>query len=138
MPSLLPMSSNYKKSNELSFTNVIGIDSHTGNDDNNSTDVQDFLSTLSNLRLNNNNRVMIAHLNINSLRNKFDMLSEIVASKLDILLVSETTLDNSFSTAAFFMPGFSKPVRLDRSSHGGGLILYPKNITFKLFINSGS
>ena len=63
------MPSNYKKSNVLSFRNAIGIGSHPGNDDNNSTDVQDVLSTLPNLRLNNNNRVMIAHLNINSLRN---------------------------------------------------------------------
>ena len=74
-------------------------------------------------RLNNNNRVMIAHLNINSLRTKFEMLPEIVASKLDILLISETKLDNSFSTAAFFVPGFSKSVRFDRSSNGDGIIL---------------
>ena len=61
------------------------------------------------------------------------MLFEIVASKLDILLASEAKLDNSFSTAAFFMSGFSKPVRLDRSSNWGGLILYIReNITFKL------
>ena len=59
------------------------------------------------------------------------MLSEIVASKLDILLVSETKLDNSFSTTAFFMPGFSKPVRLDRSSSWGRIIMYIReNITY--------
>ena len=75
------MPSNYKKSNVLSCNNVIGIESHTGNDDNNYTDVQDVFS---NLWLNHHNRVMIAHLNINRLRIKFEMLSEIVANNLDI------------------------------------------------------
>ena len=43
---------------------------------------------------------------------------------LDLLLVSETKLDDSFPSAQFLMSGFCKPYRLDGCSNGGGLILY--------------
>ena len=43
------------------------------------------------------NHIIIAHLNINSIRNKFDMLKEIIGNTIDILLMSETKLDNTFS-----------------------------------------
>ena len=39
---------------------------------------------------------MIAHLNINSIRNKFEMLKEVVGSKTNNLLISETKLDDTF------------------------------------------
>ena len=41
-------------------------------------------------------KLIIAHLNINSLRNKFDFLSCIIEENVDILLISETKLDDSF------------------------------------------
>ena len=43
---------------------------------------------------------------------------------LDLLLVSETNLDDSFPTTQFLMSGFCKPYRLDRCSNGEGLLLY--------------
>ena len=40
---------------------------------------------------------------------------------------------SSFSSASFLIPGFSKPVRLDRSSNGGGIKLFTReNITIKV------
>ena len=54
------------------------------------------LSILDRVRLNNADRLLIGHLNINSLTNKFEMLSEIVDDKLVILLVSETKVDHLF------------------------------------------
>ena len=50
-------------------------------------------SKLHELRKNNPFRVIIGHLNINSIRNKFDPLKEIFKDNIDILLVSETKLD---------------------------------------------
>ena len=44
----------------------------------------------------NPNRIIIAHLNINSVRNKFEMLKEVVGSKTNNLLISETKLDDTF------------------------------------------
>ena len=61
---------------------------------------------------------------INSIRNKFDMLSDLIKGYIDILLVSETKIDSSFPTPQFLMPGFLPPFRLDRSKNGGGLLLY--------------
>ena len=76
------------------------------------------------LRLKNTNRIIFSHLNINSIRNKFEDLINLITPYVDILLVSETKLDESFPLKQFFIEGYSPPFRLDRSSHGGGLLLY--------------
>ena len=59
------------------------------------------LSILDRVRLNNADRLIIGHLNINSLRNKFRILREIVQDKSDILLVSEAEVDPSFPSSRF-------------------------------------
>ena len=82
---------------------------------------------LENLRGKNKNRPIIAQLNINSLRNKFGFLSSHITKYVDILLLSETKLDDSFPTAQFLLNGFCKPYRLDRSSNGGGILLYVRD-----------
>ena len=51
---------------------------------------------LNKLRRTYKNNLIIAHLNINSIRNKFDLLKELVSIKIDILMISETKLDSSF------------------------------------------
>ena len=53
-------------------------------------------SVLKKIQLFNVNMVVIRHTNINSIRNKFDMLSSMVKDNIDILMVSETNLDSSF------------------------------------------
>ena len=50
-----------------------------------------------------------------------------VINNIDVLLVSETKLDDSFPTAQFLLDRFSKPYRLDLCSNGGGLLLYIKD-----------
>ena len=82
---------------------------------------------LENLRVKKKNRPIIAQLNINSLRNKFGFLSSHITKYVDILLLSETKLDDSFPTAQFLLNGFCKPYRLDRSSNGGGILLYVRD-----------
>ena len=66
-------------------------------------------------------KLIMGHLKINSVQNKFDALSLIVKNNVDILMISETKLDDSFLTAQFLRHGFSAPYRLDRSSKGGGV-----------------
>ena len=68
----------------------------------------------------------MSHLNINSFPDKFDALSLIVKNNVDILMISETKLDDSFPTAQFLLHGFSTPYRLQRNSKGGGILLYIK------------
>ena len=79
---------------------------------------------LKSLRCNNLNKLVFAHLNINSIRNKFEIPSEQVRGNVDVLMVSETKKDDSFLFGYFLIHGFSPPYRLDRDSKGGGIILY--------------
>ena len=81
------------------------------------------LKALTNIRL-KNRKPIIGQLNINSIRNKFDFLCSEINPNLDLLIVSETKLDDSFSTVQFLMSDFCKPYRLDHFSNIGGLLLY--------------
>ena len=50
------------------------------------------------LRLKNVNKLIIANLNINSLRNKFKFLIFLIKDDIDVLMISETKLDEIFPT----------------------------------------
>ena len=52
------------------------------------------------------------------------MLSDQIKGNIDVLLVSETKIDDSFPIRNLFIDGFSTPYRLDRNSNGGGLMLF--------------
>ena len=82
------------------------------------------LFTIKNLRLINLNRVIIGNLNINSLPNKFNQLKELVLKHVDILVLTETKLDDSFPNSQFLVDGFSEPFRIDRNRSGGGVMIY--------------
>ena len=73
------------------------------------------LDKLKELRLDNPKNLTLTYLNINSVRNKFDSLQEIVMGKVVILIVAETKIDASFLTAQFPAEGYHKPYRLDVS-----------------------
>ena len=51
---------------------------------------------LKDIRKKNLRNIVIGHFNINSLRNKFDLLVEQIKGIIDVLDVSETKLDDSF------------------------------------------
>ena len=76
------------------------------------------------IRIKNIHNIIIAQLNINSLRNKIDSLAKSVISNIDILLITETKVDDSFPVTQFLIHGFGTPYRIDRNSNGGGIILY--------------
>ena len=99
--------------------NISPIDSETPNNN-----FQDDMLVLKNLRVSYPNNIIIGHLNINSIRNKFEMLSMSVAQYVDILMLSETKLDSTFPSIQFLINGFSVPHRLDRNSKGGGILLH--------------
>ena len=75
-------------------------------------------------RKKNLNKLIIAHLNVNSLRNKFELLKEQIQDNIDILMIYETKIDASFPIGQFFLNGYSTPFRLDRNAYGGGILLY--------------
>ena len=80
----------------------------------------------------------MGHLNINSIRNKFDALSLIVKNNVDILIISETKQDDSFPTVQFLLHGFRAPYRLDRKSKGGGILLCIREDIPSRLLNSKS
>ena len=55
-----------------------------------------FLNELKATRLANINRLMIGHINTNSIRNKFEMHLNSIKGNLDILMISEIKLDSTF------------------------------------------
>ena len=89
----------------------------------NTSNEADFTVTL---RLNRSkySKNIFSHLNINSIRNKFENLKEVVSNYVDILVIAETKIDKSFPTAQFIIERFHKPLRLDISDKRGGLLVY--------------
>ena len=72
-------------------------------------------------------KLIFGHLNINSIRNKFFEISEILHNNYcDIFGLTETKLDESFSNAQFHVNDFSL-YRNDRNEHGGGIAFYIKS-----------
>ena len=78
---------------------------------------------------------MIGHIYINSIRNKFEMLSNNIKGNLDILMLSKTKLglwlDSTFPSNQFTIEGYSlftshysAPIRFNRNCRGGGIFLY--------------
>ena len=87
----------------------------------------DFDTLLRNIRIQNLGRIIVATLNINSIRNKFDQLKLSVMGNIDVLVITETKLDDSFPAANFMLDGFSKPYRRDRNANGGGVLIYVRD-----------
>ena len=76
------------------------------------------------LKRKNSDRVIIGHININFIENKFEALVALVKNKVDIIMITETKIDDSFPKNQFLMEGYSTPFRLDRNAHGGGIMIY--------------
>ena len=69
---------------------------------------------------------IVSHLNINSLRNKCNDLSDLFSDKLvELLFISETKLHSTFRQGPFYVLGY-KHFRKERIAHGGGILAYSK------------
>ena len=91
---------------------------------------------LKDVRIKNLNRIVLAHLNINSLRNKFDLLIDQIKGNVDVLVISETKLDDSFPTGQFKILGYASPFRLDRDENGGGIMVFVREDIPVKFLSS--
>ena len=78
------------------------------------------------LRKRNIDKIIVTDLNIISLRNKFDSLIGQITGNTDILMVSESKLNESFPIGQFITEGFSVPYRVDRNGKGGGVMLFAR------------
>ena len=71
----------------------------------------------------NPKKVIIDHLNVNSLRNKFVAVDELIKNKIDVCLIWETKVDESFPNQQFKINGYNMSGS-DRDRFGGGLMFY--------------
>ena len=55
----------------------------------------------------------------------------IIKNENDILMISETKIDSSFPISRFTMTGYSIPFRFDRTSLGGGILLFVREDSFQ-------
>ena len=100
-----------------SVTDLSGINDDGG-------PVVDYIYHLKRYRTENPKNCIIGHLNINSIRNKFEAVECILNDGLiDIFALSESKIDESFPNAQFIINDFSLH-RKDRNRFGGGLLLY--------------
>ena len=59
------------------------------------------------------NGLVIGHLNINSSYNKFNSLKLLVKNSLDVFMISETKLDETFPEGQFLMDRFTLLGRIE-------------------------
>ena len=69
-------------------------------------------------------KLVFANLILNSLLNKFSSLIETLSNNIDILVLEETKIDESFSDRQFFISSYKRPYRVDRNRRCGGIIVY--------------
>ena len=108
---------NWHYSDEDSRLNHEGCKSKFSLEDKKRIDTKTILKSI---RQEHTNKLVFAHININSLRNKFELLADQVKGNIDVLMISKTKIDDSFPLGKFLLGGFSNVYRLDRDSLGGG------------------
>ena len=67
-------------------------------------------------------RLILAHININSISYKFDQLVYGIKGKVVVFMITQTKLDDSFPTMQFNIEGYYT-FRLDRNEYEGGILL---------------
>ena len=75
------------------------------------------------LKLSNPHKVILGHLNINSLRNKFESIAYVMQGTFDIFLLSETKIDESFPDKQFCLNNY-RIFRRNRNRYGGEVMFY--------------
>ena len=83
-----------------------------------------FKEVFSSFHRNNLNKIILAQLNINFLRSKFDLLFDVMAGNVDVFMISETKINETFPSSQFLIAGHAPCYRLDRNCNRGGILFY--------------
>ena len=103
------------------ITNNPNLDTSTNSNDDSICNTFHDVEKLRNM---NKKRPIIGHININSIRYKFQELLPLFEKFLvDVFCISETKIDDSFNDSLFSADGY-KLHRCDRNIHGGGLMTF--------------
>ena len=71
-----------------------------------------------------NREVLMCHLNINSIQNKFEELASLLKkSRTQLMIVSESKIDSTYPNSQFTISGYGLH-RNDRKKGGGGILAY--------------
>ena len=71
-----------------------------------------------------NNRSKLIFSYLDSICNKFQLFSAQIKGNIDVLMISETKVNDGFNFRNVLINGFSTPYRSDCDSKGGGIILF--------------
>ena len=63
-------------------------------------------------------KIIFAHLNINSIKTKFDQLHDMIGSHIAVLVKSKSKLKNNFPDGQFLIKGYGMPFQVDRNKLG--------------------
>ena len=91
----------------------------------------DAKQVLRGIRKSNINKLVFGQLNINSLRSKHGMLSEMVKGFVNVFMISETKLDDSFPGGQFFKESYHTLFKFDQNGNGG-VFYYMSARTYQL------
>ena len=75
----------------------------------------------------NHLNLILSYLNINSIRNKFKDLQQVICDRVDIPTIAETKVDSLFPTAQFRLAHYHTPYLQDISDKSRGIIAYIKS-----------
>ena len=84
------------------------------------SDNQDTSEVIKNIKLSNVNRLIMGQLNVNGLKNSIDPIRLLAEGNIDVLVITESKLDQSFPSQQFAIDGFSLPYRCDKNAKGEG------------------
>ena len=65
---------------------------------------------------------------INASKNIFDVLKNLVAGNVDILVITKSKIDSTFLSSEFYIYGYAKPFRCDRNKNAGGVIIFIRGV----------
>ena len=83
-----------------------------------------FASKLKDIRIKYLIKITIAQICMNSTRNKFELLSLNVKNNIDILLIIETKIKQTFPNSQILLEDYSWPFRLERNELGGDILVF--------------
>ena len=104
-------------------TKYLPEDSLESKSDNHENDENISFPFLKKIRSKHPKNLFFGQLNVNSIRNKFESVQEIIQNTFDIFLVCETKTYTFFPNQQFCIPEYSI-FRKDRNARGGGLFFY--------------
>ena len=90
----------------LSITDVTKIYvniKHLNNSKSSLNDQQNLGSNLHRIRIENPSRIIFGQININLIRNKFDLLMNIIKNAIDIFIISETKIDKFSNISIYYV-----------------------------------